>query len=106
MSDSVAQAIMTEKTSGVLTVIFHECEEGGVTAECIELPNCFSEGETQEEAEQNIRDAMDACLSVIFEECLDRLRASVDFGRVHMSRVSKQETFNVQIPRLQVPEYA
>jgi predicted RNase H-like HicB family nuclease len=107
MKNSIAEAMITGESSGTLTVIFHACdEEKGFVAECIELPGCFSEGETIEEAESNIKEAINACLSVLFEDCLERLRARVDFGRVDMRCVSKQERLTVQIPQLQVPEYA
>jgi len=105
MQNLVAEAMMTGESSGALTVIFHACEDGFV-AECIELPGCLSEGETMEEAENNIREAIDACLSVLFEDCLERLRSRVDFGQVNLKCVSKQERLSVQIPRLQVPAYA
>ncbi len=47
--------MMAGDEDGALTVLFHPCEAGGFTAACIELPGCFSEGETQEEADRNIR---------------------------------------------------
>ena len=39
-------------------------------AECLEIPGCVSEGDTLEEAEANIKDAVRACLSVMFEDCV------------------------------------
>lgn len=100
-------AMMAGEEAGALTVLFHPCDEGGFTAECIELPGCFSEGETQEEAERNIRLAIDACLSVLFEDCLNKIRREVDLASIDLRNVSKQERFPVETPRLlQMPEYA
>jgi predicted RNase H-like HicB family nuclease len=53
------------------TLVFREVPEEKVfVAECLEIPGCVSEGETLEEAEANIRDAVRACLSVMFEDCV------------------------------------
>jgi predicted RNase H-like HicB family nuclease len=53
------------------TLFFREVPEENVfVAECLEIPGCVSEGETLEEAEANIRDAVRACLSVMFEDCV------------------------------------
>jgi predicted RNase H-like HicB family nuclease len=43
-------------------------EEGGFVAECLDMPGCVSEGETEEEAVKNIKKAIHACLDVIFED--------------------------------------
>ena len=40
-------------------VIFTAQEEGGFTAEVPDLPGCVSEGETLEEAELNIKEAIE-----------------------------------------------
>jgi predicted RNase H-like HicB family nuclease len=40
------------------TVILHEAEEGGFWVEVPSLPGCFSQGETVEEALDNIREAI------------------------------------------------
>jgi predicted RNase H-like HicB family nuclease len=53
------------------TLVFREVPEEKVfVAECLEIPGCVSEGDTLEEAETNIRDAVRACLSVMFEDCV------------------------------------
>lgn len=41
-----------------LTMIFTPCEEGGFFAQFAEIPSVFSEGETQEEAKENLWDAL------------------------------------------------
>ncbi len=40
------------------TVILEECEEGGYTVTCPALPGCVSEGDTHEEALQNVKEAI------------------------------------------------
>ena len=53
------------------TVVFRDVPEEKIfVAECLEIPGCVSEGETLEEAEANIKDAVSACLSVMFEDCV------------------------------------
>ena len=39
-------------------VIIHSAEEGGFWAECPSLPGCVSQGETPEEAVDNIKQAI------------------------------------------------
>ena len=47
------------------TVVLEECEEGGYTVTCPALPGCISEGDTYEEAIENIKDAIRLYLRVI-----------------------------------------
>jgi predicted RNase H-like HicB family nuclease len=90
-----------------LTIIVHACEEeGGFTAECVEIPGCVSEGETEEQAVVNIKDAVNACLSVLFEDCIQRLRNNVDLGNVNLQHVSKQERLSISIPQVELPAFA
>jgi len=51
-----------------LTVILREEEEGGYSAQCLELPSCISEGETKEETLTNIREAVEGYLEAFPEE--------------------------------------
>jgi len=39
-------------------------EDGAWVAECPSIPGCVSQGETPKEAEENIREAIVACLEV------------------------------------------
>jgi len=48
-------------------VIAEDPEDGGFIVSCPALPGCHSEGETIEEALQNIRDAIQGCLAVLNE---------------------------------------
>lgn len=45
-----------------LKVIVHEAEEGGYWAEVPAIPGCATQGETFEELEANIREAIEGCL--------------------------------------------
>ncbi len=46
-------------------VILNEEEEGGFSVECPELPGCVSQGETEEEAIKNIKEAITAYMECI-----------------------------------------
>jgi len=48
-------------------VITPDTEDGGYTVSCPALPGCHSEGETREEALENIKDAIDGCIAVLNE---------------------------------------
>jgi len=39
-------------------------EDGGWMVECPSIPGCFSQGETKDQALENIEDAITACLQV------------------------------------------
>jgi len=47
-----------------IKVIVHEAEEGGFWAEVPSIPGCATQGETYEELEANLREAIEGCLSV------------------------------------------
>ena len=45
-------------------VTLYQDEEGWYIVECPIIPGCLSQGETQEEALQNITEAIELCLEV------------------------------------------
>ncbi len=51
-----------------IRVIVHKAEEGGFWAEVPSIPGCATQGETMEEIEANVRDAIEGCLSVDVEQ--------------------------------------
>lgn len=51
-----------------IRVIVHKAEEGGFWAEVPSIPGCATQGETMEEVEANIREAIEGCLSVDVEQ--------------------------------------
>ncbi len=50
------------------TVILEPQEEGGFTVRCLELPGAISQGETKEEALENIKEAIELVLEVLRED--------------------------------------
>jgi predicted RNase H-like HicB family nuclease len=51
-----------------IKVVVHEAEEGGFWAEVPAIPGCASQGETMEELLDNVREAIEGCLSVDVSE--------------------------------------
>ncbi|HEX7575906.1 MAG TPA: type II toxin-antitoxin system HicB family antitoxin [Candidatus Methanoperedens sp.] len=52
-----------------LKVVLEEDEEaGGFVVSCPSLPGCFSQGDTKEEALENIKEAIQACLESLTED--------------------------------------
>ncbi len=47
-----------------IKAIIHKAEEGGYWAEVPSIPGCATQGETFDELLENLRDAIEACLSV------------------------------------------
>jgi predicted RNase H-like HicB family nuclease len=55
-----------------LTVVLERDDlDGGWVAECLELPGCVAQGETEKEAVSNIVDAIGAVITVRMEQQLD-----------------------------------
>lgn len=56
-------------TNGMqFTIKLEESEEGGYTAQCLEIPAAISEGDTEEEALENIKEAIQLVLEVTREQ--------------------------------------
>jgi predicted RNase H-like HicB family nuclease len=53
-----------------LLITICQDEDGVFIAECPSIPGCVSQGKTEEEAEENIRDAIKECLEVRAENGL------------------------------------
>ena len=52
-------------------VVLEEDEEvGGYIVSCPGLPGCFSQGETADEALENIKEAIQACLESLAEDVI------------------------------------
>lgn len=47
-----------------LKAVLHEAEEGGFWAEVPAIPGCATQGDTIEELMENLREAIEGCLSV------------------------------------------
>jgi predicted RNase H-like HicB family nuclease len=50
------------------TIKLEESDEGGYTAQCLELPAAISEGDTKENALENIKEAIQLVLEVTQEQ--------------------------------------
>ena len=66
------------------TIILEKEEEGGYSAQCLELPGAISQGESKEEALNNIREAIEAVLEVLNQE-VKGLREVVEISAVEVS---------------------
>lgn len=51
-----------------IQAIVHKAEEGGFWAEVPSLPGCATQGETMAELMDNLRDAIEGCLSVAIDQ--------------------------------------
>ena len=51
-----------------VSIIIREEEEGGYSAQCIEISGCISEGETREETLANIKEALIGYLEAFPED--------------------------------------
>ncbi len=60
-----------------IDVIFEKQIEGGYTVYVPQLPGCISQGDTKEEAMQNITEAIDLYINEIDKEKLKELLSSV-----------------------------
>ena len=50
------------------TIILEKEEEGGYSAQCLELLGAISQGETKDETLRNIKEAIEAVLEVLSQE--------------------------------------
>lgn len=58
------------------TAVFEEAEEGGYAAWVEELPGAISQGETLEEARENLKEAIELILEVNRERALEGVDAT------------------------------
>lgn len=66
------------------TIILEKEEEGGYSAQCLEMPAAISQGETKEEALMNVREAIELVLEVISEEAKS-LGSAAEISAVEIS---------------------
>lgn len=77
--------------SGVMqyTIFIMPQEEGGYTVQCLELPGAISQGETVEEALDNIKEAIELLLDVLQDDLRDKLALSTtQVARIEIANVS------------------
>ncbi|MCE5338229.1 MAG: type II toxin-antitoxin system HicB family antitoxin [Methanomicrobiaceae archaeon] len=53
-------------------IIREDPEDGGYVVSCPAIPGCHSQGETLEEALENIKDAISGCIEVLNERVAQR----------------------------------
>ena len=63
------------KLANQYPVIVHTAEEGGYWVECVLFDGCYSQGETIEEALENIQEAIQLCVDEYSPKELNRLAA-------------------------------
>ncbi len=80
-----------------LTIVLRSDIEGGFIAERLEIPGCLSEGNSEDEATANIRDAVDACLSVMLEDAIQSAPAQRE---VNLVGIQKQFTVTIEAPHI------
>jgi predicted RNase H-like HicB family nuclease len=92
--------LVSEKSGLTLNIVFRRYDDGSLVAECLEIPGCLSQGNTEEEAKANISDAINACLSVILE---DAIKASCALKNTNLVGIEKQETVEISAPYILQP---
>ncbi|PWR70859.1 type II toxin-antitoxin system HicB family antitoxin [Methanospirillum stamsii] len=71
------------------TIFIMPQEEGGYTVQCLELPGAISQGETVEEALDNIKEAIELLLDVLQDDLRDKLALSTtQVARIEIANVS------------------
>ena len=63
-----------------IKIIVHNAEEGGFWAEVPAIPGCVSQGDTLEELDDNIREAIVGCLAVGPEETSGGFERELDIA--------------------------
>jgi len=71
------------------TVELHPQKEGGYTVTVPALPGCISEGDTLEEALENIKDAIEGYLRVLAKH---NRKIPLEFHEFHQVEVFKKKT--------------
>jgi len=52
----------------IFTVLVHEDETGGYWGQCLEVPGAISQGETLDEMDANIREAIELIIEIMIED--------------------------------------
>ena len=78
------------------TVLVHEDEDGGYWGECLELPGCISQGETLDEMDSNIREAIELVLEVKIEDGEDI--ANLNRGEPALADDPTVRTWQIDVP--------
>ena len=66
-------------------IVLTEDESGGIVAECPSLPGCYSQGETRDEAIENIREAIELSLETRRAQGSPVQITPVEIAEVHLA---------------------
>ena len=75
MKDQPTTPIPVQLTITLTALVYPEPEVGGYSAEVPALPGCYTQGETLEEVQANLREAAEGWLGAAQDEALARLAA-------------------------------
>jgi predicted RNase H-like HicB family nuclease len=64
--------ISVQFTITLTALVYPEPEAGGYSAEVPALPGCYTQGETLEEVQANLREAAEGWLGVAHDEAMER----------------------------------
>ena len=73
-----------------LNIRVYDGEDGYITAECIDIPGCISQGKTKEEALTNIMDAISVCLEIILERAAASVRKAPSSDNLRLSLTTSE----------------
>jgi len=85
-----------------IRAVVHKADEGGFWAEVSSIPGCATQGETMGELKENLREAIDGCVSVSKDERLAALRTAIDEGDA--SGVAEGDVFKRVRETLSLPK--
>jgi predicted RNase H-like HicB family nuclease len=67
-----AASIPVQFTITLTALVYPEPEAGGYSAEVPALPGCYTQGETLEEVQANLREAAEGWLGAAHDEAMDQ----------------------------------
>ncbi len=71
------------------TVVLEPQEDGGFTIQCVEIPGAISQGDTRQEALDNIKEAIELVLEVQNEELQKKTKAiKLEITQVEVANVA------------------
>jgi len=77
-------------------VVITQDEDGVYVADCPAIPGCHSQGDTFEEAEKNIKDAIKLCLQVAEKD--KEYKGSIDFESASNPRMVSISSITIPNP--------
>jgi predicted RNase H-like HicB family nuclease len=79
MSQKTSAAPLTVQIAATLpAIVSAEPEAGGFSAEVPALPGCYAQGETMDEVEANLREAIEGWLAAAHDEAMEKTRDEGD----------------------------